>query len=286
MIDKEQLRAAGFKALFVAGERGDPASIEWSQHHLGVPVIDHYWQTESGWPMIASCRGLDTLPIKPGSPSKPLVGYNLHVLDDDGKQVARGVNGNLVMKLPLPPCCFTTLWNDRERFVKSYMKRFDGFYDTSDAGYIDQDGYVFVMGRTDDIMNVAGHRLSSGQMEEVIAQHPAVAECAVVGINDSLKGQTPIGLIVLKNGVDAPLQQIRDDIIQSVRSSVGAIASLKAVIAVKRLPKTRSGKILRSLIRAQADGTDYKVPPTIDDETVVQEIKDAIKHLTNSSSTQ
>ena len=260
------------QALFVAGERCDPPTANWIAGLLRKPVIDHWWQTETGWPMTANCRGLGLFPIKPGSGGRPLPGYDLHTLDDDGAEVAAGVTGNLAVRLPLPPGAASTLWNDDEGFSRAYTTDFHGWYRTGDAGVIDADGDVSVMGRTDDIINVAGHRLSTGAMEEVLAGHPDVAECAVIGTRDAIKGQSPLGLVVLKAGVDRPHDAIAAELVALVRERIGPVAAFRDARVVARLPKTRSGKILRATIRKIADGESYAVPPTIEDAAVLDEM--------------
>ena len=261
-----------FRTLFLAGERCDPDTLLWAEKRLRVPVIDHWWQTESGWPIGANCVGLGMLPVKPGSCTKPVPGYDVRVLGDDGKELPEGQIGNITIKLPLPPGCLPTLWNNDEGYQKSYLSAFPGYYLTADAGYKDEDGYLWVMSRTDDIINVAGHRLSTGAMEEVLASHPDVAECAVLGIADEIKGEIPLGLIVLKASVRRPHGEIVTELIQMVRERIGPVASFKVATVVKRLPKTRSGKILRGTIKRIADGLEYRVPPTIDDPVILDEI--------------
>jgi propionyl-CoA synthetase len=263
---------SSLRSHFVAGERCDPATLLWLRDRLKVPVIDHWWQTETGWSIAANCLGIEALPVKPGSPTKPVPGWDLAVLDGDGRTVPAGTIGALAGRLPLPPGCFPTMWNADERFRKSYFARFPGWYETGDAGYIDEDGYVFVMARTDDIINVAGHRLSTGAMEEALAGHPDVAECAVVGVADDLKGQRPLGFVVLKAGVGRAHGAIVEEIVQTVRERIGPVAAFKEALVVKRLPKTRSGKILRGTMQKIADGLPYKAPATIDDPAVLGEI--------------
>ncbi len=271
---------SNFKALFLAGERLDPDTLKWAESNLGVPVIDHWWQTETGWAICANCLGLHQFDIKEGSPTKPAPGWNLNVLDPESREpVGSGDIGALVVKLPLPPGTLPTLWNNDERFIESYMGEFPGYYKTADAGYIDADGYAFVMARTDDIINVAGHRLSTGAMEEVLADHPDVAECAVLGVDDQLKGQVPIGFIVLNAGVDRDQGEIIKEVIQMVRDRIGPVASFKTATVVKRLPKTRSGKILRGTIQKIADNKEYKTPATIDDPAILEEIEDALNDI-------
>jgi propionyl-CoA synthetase len=261
-----------FRTLFLAGERCDPDTLLWAEKQLGVSVIDHWWQTETGWPIGANCVGLGMLPVKPGSCTKPVPGYDVRVLDDNQKELPPGQIGSLVIKLPLPPGCLPTLWNNDEGYRKSYLSAFPGHYLTADAGYTDEDGFLWVMTRTDDIINVAGHRLSTGAMEEVLASHPDVAECAVMGVADAIKGEVPLGLIVLKAGVRHPHDEIVTELVQMVRERIGPVAAFKLASVVKRLPKTRSGKILRGTIKKIADGVDYRVPPTIDDPAILDEI--------------
>ncbi|MEM1307695.1 MAG: AMP-binding protein, partial [Pseudomonadota bacterium] len=265
-----------FRALFLAGERADPETIKWAEEKLAVPVIDHWWQTETGWSICANPMGLGLLPVKYGSSSVPMPGYEMHVLDEGGQPLPPGTSGTLAIKLPMPPSCLPTLWGADQRFRDSYISQFPGYYSTSDAGYIDSDGYVYVMARTDDVINVAGHRLSTGQMEEVVAQHPDVAESAVVGVHDDLKGQLPAGFIVLNSGVNRDPKEIESEVVRHVREVIGPVAAFKNVMAVSRLPKTRSGKVLRGTIRAIADGDDYKMPATIDDPAILDEITAAI----------
>ncbi len=261
-----------FRTLFLAGERCDPDTLLWAEKQLGVPIIDHWWQTETGWPIGANCIGLGMLPVKPGSCTKPVPGYEVRALGDDGQELSGGQIGNIVIKLPLPPGCLPTLWNNDEGFQKSYLNRYSGYYLTADAGYKDEDGYLWIMSRTDDIINVAGHRLSTGAMEEVLASHPDVAECAVVGVADAIKGEIPLGFIVLKAGVRRPHDEIVTEVVGMVRERIGPVASFKVASVVKRLPKTRSGKILRGTIKKIADGVDYRVPPTIDDPVILDEV--------------
>ena len=263
---------SGFRTLFLAGERCDSDTLLWAQKQLGVPVIDHWWQTETGWPIGANCIGLGMLPVKPGSCTKPVPGYDVRALDDDGRELSPGQIGSIVVKLPLPPGCLPTLWNNDEGYRKAYLARFPGYYLTADAGYKDEDGYLWVMTRTDDIINVAGHRLSTGALEEVLAAHPDVAECAVLGVADEIKGEIPLGLIVLKAGVRRSDGEIVSETVQMVRERIGAVASFRVATVVKRLPKTRSGKILRGTIKKIADGVEYQIPPTIDDPLILDEI--------------
>jgi propionyl-CoA synthetase len=265
-----------FRTLFLAGERADPDTVQWAEQKLGVPVIDHWWQTETGWSIAANPLGLGMLPVKYGSPTVPMPGYHIRVLDEGGHEVPRGKLGAICVKLPLPPSCLPTLWNADARFRKSYMERFPGYYETADAGYMDDDGYLFIMSRTDDIINVAGHRLSTGGMEEVLAAHPNVAECAVLGIADPLKGQIPMGFIVLKAGVDRAAADIEKECVALVREKIGAVAALRTVITISRLPKTRSGKILRGTMSKIADKLDWKMPATIDDPNILKEIAAAM----------
>ena len=263
---------SGFRTLFLAGERCDPDTLLWAQKQLGVPVIDHWWQTETGWPIGANCVGLGMLPVKPGSCTKPVPGYDVGVFGDDGRELPPGQIGSIVVKLPLPPGCLPTLWNNDEGYRKAYLARFPGYYLTADAGYKDEDGYLWVMTRTDDIINVAGHRLSTGALEEVLASHPDVAECAVLGVADAIKGEIPLGLIVLKAGVQRSHGEIVSEVVQMVRERIGALASFRVATVVRRLPKTRSGKILRATVKRIADGVDYQIPPTIDDPVILDEI--------------
>jgi propionyl-CoA synthetase len=268
---------AKFRALFLAGERADPPTVEWAERQLKVPVIDHWWQTETGWPITANCLGLERLPVKHGSSTKPVPGWELRVLGADGHELKRGEIGALCLKLPLPPGALPTLWNADDRFVSSYLAEYPGYYQTADAGYVDEDGYVFVMTRTDDIINVAGHRLSTGGIEEVLAAHPDVAECAVIGVNDALKGQVPVGLLVLKAGAAKPAAQVAEEAVSLVRERIGPVASFKTAVVVQRLPKTRSGKILRGTMRRIADAEEYRMPATIDDPVILAEIAEALK---------
>jgi len=267
------------RALFLAGERLDPATLEWASAKLGVPVIDHWWQTESGWPIAASCLGLGRMPIKTGSPSKAVPGWDVQVLDGDRRRVEPGQTGTLALKLPLPPGSLLTLWQADRRFVDAYMTEFPGYYTTSDSGFIDDDGYVFVMSRTDDVINVAGHRLSTGAIEEILASHPDVAECAVIGVADQLKGQLPLGLLVLKAGAAGDPAAIAADVVASVRERIGPVAAFRLVVVVKRLPKTRSGKILRGTMQKIADGEAHVVPATIDDPEVLGEIEASLASI-------
>ncbi|MGJ8531183.1 MAG: propionyl-CoA synthetase [Alphaproteobacteria bacterium] len=268
----EDYDISSLRTLFLAGERADPDTISWAEDRLGVPVIDHWWQTETGWAIAGNPVGLGRLPIKKGSPSVPMPGYDVQVLDDEGHAVAAGILGNIVVKLPLPPSCLPTLWRADERFQEAYLAEFPGFYKTGDAGYIDDDGYLFIMSRTDDIINVAGHRLSTGAMEEAIANHPDVAECAVVGVNDAVKGQLPMGFLILNSGVDRANATIEMEVIKLVRETIGPVAAFKSVATVSRLPKTRSGKILRATMQKIANKETFPVPATIDDPAILDEI--------------
>ncbi|HUH49593.1 MAG TPA: propionyl-CoA synthetase [Mycoplana sp.] len=267
---------SSLRALFLAGERADPDTLHWAEKVLQVPVIDHWWQTETGWPMAGNPLGLGLLPVKHGSPTVPLPGYAIDVLDDAGHPVAPGTLGNIVVKLPLPPGCLPSFWNADERFRAACLAEFPGYYKTADAGYIDDDGYVFIMARTDDIINVAGHRLSTGAMEEVCASHPDVAECAVVGIADALKGQIPAGFLVLNSGVSRESSLIEREVVTLVRDRIGPVAAFKTVLCVKRLPKTRSGKILRGTMQKIADREEWRMPATIDDPAILDEIREAL----------
>ncbi len=266
-----------FRALFLAGERADPDTLIWAEKLLKVPVIDHWWQTETGWCIAGNPIGLGQLPVKYGSPTVPMPGYDLRVVDDQCREVPRGKMGSIVAKLPLPPACLPTLWQADDRMRESYLEEFPGCYKTADAGFIDEDGYVFVMGRTDDIINVAGHRLSTGGMEEVLASHKDVAECAVLGVKDALKGEVPCGFIVLKSGVNRPPEEIERECVALIREKIGPVAAFKLAIAVARLPKTRSGKILRGTIKKIADAEPYQMPATIDDPAILDEIGGALK---------
>ncbi len=265
-----------FRALFLAGERLDPDTLQWAERHLGKPVIDHWWQTETGWPIAANCMGLGKLPVKQGSPTKAVPGYRVQVVDSEARELPRGDIGAIVVKLPLPPGCLPTLWNNDDGFVGSYLDAFPGYYETADAGFEDEDGYLWIMSRTDDIINVAGHRLSTGAMEEVLSAHPDVAECAVIGVADSLKGQLPLGFLVLKAGVDRADGDIVKEVVQMVRDKIGPVAAFKTATVIKRLPKTRSGKILRGTMSKIADGEEYRTPATIDDPAILGEIGEAL----------
>ena len=275
LIDAYDL--GGFRSLFLAGERTDRTTIEWAEAKLGVPVIDHWWQTETGWAISGNPLGLGQLPAKPGSPGVPMPGYDVQVLDSEGAQADVGTLGNIAVKLPLPPSAAPTLWNADTRFQSAYLSDFPGYYATSDAGYVDEDGYMFIMSRTDDIINVAGHRLSTGAMEEAIAGHPDIAECAVVGVADALKGQLPMGFYVVNDGVDRPADAIETELVARVRDQIGAVAAFKTALPVVRLPKTRSGKVLRGTIQKIADGVPYNMPAAIDDPAILDEIADVLK---------
>ena len=264
---------SNFKCLFLAGERADPDTIKWAEKLLKVPVLDHWWQTETSWAISGNCTGIESFPVKYGSAFKPVPGYNLKILNNEGKELEPGKMGDIVVKLPLPPGTFPTLWNADERYKLNYMTNYPGYYQTYDAGHIDEDGYVWIMSRTDDIINVAGHRLSTGSIEEVLAEHKDVAECAVIGIADKLKGQLPIGLLALKTGVTKDKKEIISECVAMVREKVGPVAAFKTAIVVKRLPKTRSGKVLRGTVRKIADNETYKMPATIDDPAILDEIK-------------
>ena len=271
---------SSLQSLFLAGERCDPATIQWAEKKLNIPVIDHWWQTETGWAITANCMGLEQFPVKHGSTSKPVPGYNLEVLDEKGEPLPVGEMGKMALKLPLPPGCSQTLWKNDQAYIDAYLSVYDGYYMTWDAGYIDEDGYVWVMSRLGDVINVAGHRLSTGSMEEVLAAHPKVAECAVIGVYDQLKGQLPMGLVVLNSGVVTDQDSIIKELIESVRENIGPVAAFKKVIIIKRLPKTRSGKILRSTMKKIADGEIYNTPATIDDVEILGEITNALKRHT------
>jgi len=270
---------ARFRTLFLAGERADPDTVKWAEDVLQRPVIDHWWQTETGWPMAANCVGLGMLPVKHGSPTKAVPGYDVRVVDPNCQEVPRGETGAIVVKLPLPPGALPTLWNNDKGFLASYMEEFPGFYKTADAGYQDEDGYLYIMSRTDDIINVAGHRLSTGGMEEILAGHKDVAECAVIGVADKLKGQVPVGFVVLKAGVGRPHGEIARELVIMVREQLGPVASFRTCTVVQRLPKTRSGKILRGTMRRIADGQAYQTPATIDDPVILGEIEGALREV-------
>ena len=276
---KSQYDLSCLQALFLAGERADPDTINWAKNLLGVPVIDHWWQTETGWTIVGNPVGIEQLPIKVGSPSVPMPGYDVKILDNDGNELPRGELGAVAIKLPLPPGSLPTLWNAEERFKKSYLSTFPGFYETGDAGLIDNDGYVYIMARTDDVINVAGHRLSTGAMEEALSNHADVAECAVIGVSDQLKGQIPLGFLCLTKGVNRPHEEIVSECIKLVRNQIGPVASFKLAAIVPRLPKTRSGKILRATMVKIADGQEFKMPATIDDPVILDEIKASLQTL-------
>lgn len=268
----QQYDLSALRSIFMAGERLDPATYQWVVEKLNKPVIDHWWQTETGWPIAANLAGLELMNAKPGSSTMPVPGFNIHILDDSGKALRANEQGYIALKLPLPPGCLTTIWGNDERFVDGYLRTFDGYYASGDGGYIDEDGYVFVMGRTDDVINVAGHRLSTGEMEQIVASHPAIAECCVIGIHEPIKGQQPMALVLIKNGVTVDETILEAELVAMVRQEIGALACFKTAIIVPRLPKTRSGKILRKLLRQIADGSDYSVPSTIDDPASLPEI--------------
>ncbi|WP_193173577.1 propionyl-CoA synthetase [Nisaea nitritireducens] len=268
-----------YKAQFLAGERCDPDTLHWCEEKLKVPVVDHWWQTETGWPIASNCLGIEELPVKAGSPTRAVPGWDVQILDEANKEMKRGEIGAISIKLPMPPGSLPTLWQNDDRFVDSYLADYPGYYKTGDAGYMDEDGYLYVMSRTDDIINVAGHRLSTGGMEEVLAGHPAVAECAVIGVADQLKGQVPLGFVVLKDGVNTPNEQILKELVQMVRDRIGPVAAFKQATIVHRLPKTRSGKILRGTMQKIADSQDYPMPATIDDASILPEIKEALTEI-------
>lgn len=275
--DSEAELAKGYdlsslKSIFVAGERLDPPTYEWLNEKFGLPIIDHWWQTETGWAIAANMTGIELMPTKPGSACVPTPGFNVEILDDEGKPLPPGEQGNIAIKLPMPPSCLPGIWKGFDRFQKYYLDPFPGYYSSGDAGYFDEEGYLFVMGRVDDVINVAGHRLSTGRMEEVVGAHPAVAECAVVGVHDELKGQLPVGFAILKDGTNMSAEQINDDVVALVRREIGPIACFRTLHVVTRLPKTRSGKILRKVIRQIAQGQDYVVPSTIDDPRSLDEL--------------
>lgn len=267
------------KYLFLAGERTDVATYHWVKELLGVHVIDNWWQTESGWPMLAQMPGYGLIPVKPGSAGKPVCGYDIHILDENGEDAAPGIEGAVAIKLPMPPGCFPKLWQNDEQFERSYLLNYPGFYESGDGGYKDDEDYVFITGRMDDVINVAGHRLSTSTMEEIVASHPEVAECAVFGVEDRLKGQIPVGLVVLKEGTQSDPKELEANLIQKVRHELGPVASFKSATVVKRLPKTRSGKILRKTMRAIVDGKEYAMPSTIEDPNVLTEISEQLQTL-------
>jgi propionyl-CoA synthetase len=276
---------SSLRTLFLAGERADRDTVEWCERALNIPVIDHWWQTETGWAIAANCMGIETLAVKRGSPTKAVPGYDVRVLDDDGNELGAGETGHIVIKLPLPPGCLSTLWENDAGFERTYFERFPGFYQTSDAGHIDDDGYLWIMARTDDVINVAGHRLSTGAIEEVLAGHPDVAECAVIGVQDALKGQRPVGFLVLNAGVERENEVVVAETIARVREEIGPVADFKQACVVGRLPKTRSGKILRGTMRKIADAEAYRTPPTIDDPESLDEIRTALESLGFARST-
>ena len=268
---------SSLQTLFLAGERADPDTIQWAEKHLNKPVIDHWWQTELGWPAVANCAGLGLFPVKYGSSGKPVPGFTVEALDEGGHVLPADSMGALAIKLPLPPGTLPTLWNNDSGFISKYMTEFPGYYSTGDAGFIDADGYVHIMSRTDDVINVAGHRLSTGQMEEVVTNHPDIAECAVFGVNDDLKGQSPLALLIVNQGVSKANSEIEAEVVALVRENIGPVAAFKRAIVVKRLPKTRSGKILRATLQKIANGESYKMPATIDDPAILDEIEDKLK---------
>jgi propionyl-CoA synthetase len=261
------------RTQFLAGERCDVATLEWYQAHISVPAIDHWWQTESGWPMIANMMGVEFLPIKPGSAGKAVTGYNIQIFNEEGEELAANEEGYVVIKLPLPPGTMMDLWNENARFKEGYLEKFPGYYFSGDGGFKDKEGYIFITGRVDDVINVAGHRLSTAEMEEIVSSHHSVAECTVIGINDELKGQVPLALVVNKSGESIEHFQLQHEVVQLVREQIGAVASLRDVVIVPRLPKTRSGKILRKLLRSIADGENFQIPSTIDDEAIIDEVR-------------
>ena len=270
---------SSLKFLFLAGERADPDTIVWAQDHVKVPVIDHWWQTETGWAIAANPAGIELLPIKLGSPTMAMPGYDVQILNDEGHPIPAGELGAVVIKLPMPPGTLSTLWNAEKRYISSYLTTFPGYYETGDAGVIDADGYLAIMARTDDVINVAGHRLSTGAMEEVLASHPDVAECAVIGVSDALKGQLPMGFLCLNKGCDRDPEEIRKECVKLVREKIGPVAAFKTAVVVDRLPKTRSGKILRGIMVRIADGQDYKMPATIDDPAILGEIEETLSSI-------
>jgi len=268
---------SGFRTLFLAGERADPDTVQWAEQKLKKPVIDHWWQTETAWAMAANCVGLGTLPVKYGSPTKPTPGNDIDILGPDGTPVPAGTDGAIAVKLPLPPASLLTLWKNNEGFINAYMRKFPGYYETGDAGHFDEDGYLYIMSRTDDVINVAGHRLSTGAIEEVVATHPDVAECAVIGIKDSLKGQIPIGFLVLNAGAGIAPEDLSAAVVQEVRNKIGPVAAFKTALVVSQLPKTRSGKILRGTMRRIADREDWAMPATIEDPATLETIAAALR---------
>jgi propionyl-CoA synthetase len=268
---------SSLKTQFLAGERCDVATLEWYLEHVPVPAIDHWWQTESGWPIVSNMIGIEKPIIKPGSVGKAVCGYDIRIFGEDGTELGKNEEGYVVIKLPLPPGTLLDLWNDNPRFKAGYLNKYPGYYFSGDGGYKDEDGYIYITGRVDDVINVAGHRLSTAEMEEIVASHHSVAECAVIGIHDDLKGQTPLALVVTKLGDELEHFQLEQEIVKLVRQQIGAVASLRNVVIVERLPKTRSGKILRKLMRSIADGENFQIPSTIDDEAIVEEIAEVLK---------
>jgi len=274
----KQYDLSSLRIQFLAGERCDVATLEWYREHIPVPAIDHWWQTESGWPMIANMMGVEYLPIKPGSAGKAVTGYDIRIFGENGQELGPNEEGYVVIKLPLPPGTLLDLWKDNERFKAGYLNKFPGYYFSGDGGFKDTDDYIYITGRVDDVINVAGHRLSTAEMEEIVASHHSVAECAVIGINDELKGQIPLALVVAKSGEDIEHFQLQHEVVHLVREQIGAVASLRDVVVVNRLPKTRSGKILRKMMRSIADGEQFQIPSTIDDEAIIDEIRDVLEH--------
>lgn len=274
----KQYDLSSLRIQFLAGERCDVATLEWYREHIPVPAIDHWWQTESGWPMIANMMGVEYLPIKPGSAGKAVTGYDIRIFGEDGQELGPNEEGYVVIKLPLPPGTLLDLWKDNERFKAGYLNKFPGYYFSGDGGFKDTDDYVYITGRVDDVINVAGHRLSTAEMEEIVASHHSVAECAVIGINDELKGQIPLALVVAKSGEDIEHFQLQHEVVHLVREQIGAVASLRDVVIVQRLPKTRSGKILRKMMRSIADGEQFQIPSTIDDKAIIDEIREVLEH--------
>jgi len=273
----KQYDLSSLRIQFLAGERCDVATLEWYREHIPIPAIDHWWQTESGWPMIANMMGVEYLPIKPGSAGKAVTGYDIRIFGENGQELGPNEEGYVVIKLPLPPGTLLDLWKDNERFKAGYLNKFPGYYFSGDGGFKDEDDYIFITGRVDDVINVAGHRLSTAEMEEIVASHHSVAECAVIGINDELKGQIPLALVVAKSGDTVEKFQLQHQIVQLVREKIGAVAALRDVVLVPRLPKTRSGKILRKMMRSIADGENFQVPSTIDDEVIIDEIREVLE---------
>lgn len=269
---KDKYDISSLRYLFLAGERCDVATLEWAQQLLKIPVIDHWWQTESGWPMLANPAGIELMPVKAGSATVPVPGFNVQILDGDANPLPKGSEGAVGVRLPLPPGCLPTLWEAPDRYVQNYLSAYPGYYFTGDGGYQDEDGYFYITGRIDDVINVAGHRLSTADMEEIVAAHPAVAECAVIGVEEQLKGQVPVGFVVLKAGINLTESQLEADLVQMVRAQLGAIACFRRAVIVERLPKTRSGKILRRVMRSMADGKSFTPPSTIEDMSVLEEL--------------